>query len=54
MLVGAIEVLFSLDGAVVFSLGLIEDDADPFSSREFGQSDVGHLAQKVLLLDLDP
>lgn len=54
MLLLAGEVGFALDGAVVLALGLLEDDANPFSGGKLCHADKGHLTYQVLLFDLDP
>lgn len=53
VLVGAGEVCLSLDGAVVLALGLLQDDADPFSGRELGKTDEGHLTLEALVFHRD-
>ena len=46
VLVRAVEVSFSLDGAVVLALWFVEDDPDPLAGRELGHADIGDLEKR--------
>jgi len=49
VIVGAGEVLFALNDAVVLADGFVEHHADPFAGGELGGADKGHRADGISL-----
>ncbi len=52
MFVGALEIGFSLDRAVIFALWLGEDDSNPFSGRKICCAYIGDLAVNFSFSDV--